>query len=48
MIDLGVVASLNHLAISTVCCWSQVAIPNQTMKAMTVLLWDTFQQPISL
>ena len=46
--DLGITTALNHVAIQLFVAGLKPAIRDNMMKAMPILLWDTFQQAITL
>ena len=48
MVDLGITAAFNHVAIQLFVAGLKPAIRDEMMKNMPVILWDAFQQAITL
>jgi hypothetical protein len=46
--DLGITTALNHVAIQLFVAGLKPSIRDEMMKNMPVLLWDAFQQAITL
>jgi hypothetical protein len=48
MTDIGITTALSHVVHQLFVAGLKPAIEDEIMKAMTVLLWDAFQQAITL